>query len=75
MLSGGGRLYLELLLSRRRDDDTFARREHLHPLPMGRVVAELEGRGATVVARRHAHESGPDGTGHRIGRLVVEWRR
>jgi SAM-dependent methyltransferase len=75
MLSGGGRLYLELLLSSRRDGDTFARREHLHPLPMGRVVAELEGRGATVVARRHAHESGPDGTGHRIGRLVVEWRR
>ncbi len=75
-LSGGGRLYLEFLVSRRRDGDPFARREHLRPLPLRRVVAELQDRGATVLSRRHAHESGPDATvGHRIGRLVVEWRR
>jgi SAM-dependent methyltransferase len=74
MLSGGGRLYLELLVGGRADGDAFARQEHLRPLPLGRVVAELRGRGATVVSRRYTHESGPD-TGHRIGRLVVEWRR
>ncbi len=73
-LRGGGRLYLEFLVSRRRDGDPFARREHLRPLPLRQVVAELEARGATVLHRRHAHESGPDATvGHRIGRLVVEW--
>jgi SAM-dependent methyltransferase len=76
MLGGGGRLYLELLVGRRGDGDEVARREHLRPLALAGVVAELQGRGATVVSRRHAHESGPDSrTGHRIGRLVVEWRR
>jgi hypothetical protein len=76
MLSGGGRLYLEFLVGRRGGGEEFARREHLRPLPLSGVVDELEARGATVVFRRHVHESGPDtGAGHRIGRLVVEWRR
>jgi hypothetical protein len=75
MLGGGGRLYVELLVGRRGSGEAYARREHLRPMLLGSVVAELQQRGATVVSRRHAHESGPDGTGHRIGRLVVEWRR
>ncbi len=76
MLGGGGRLYLELLVGHPGSGDDFARREHLRPLPLNAVAAELRGRGATVVFRRHVHESGPEGgPGHRIGRLVVEWRR
>lgn len=76
MLGGGGRLYVEVLVGPRGGGDAFARREHLRPLRLGVVVAELERRGATIVSRRHAHEAGPDGaTGHRIGRVVVEWRR
>jgi SAM-dependent methyltransferase len=74
ILGGGGRLYLELLVGR--PGGSFARQEHLRPLPLGVVAAELQGRGATVVSRRYAHGSGPEGgTGHRIGRMVVEWRR
>ncbi len=73
---GGGRLYVELLVGPRGGGDMFARSEHLRPLALSTALAELQDRGATVVSRRHAHESGPDGTpGHRIGRLVVEWRR
>jgi SAM-dependent methyltransferase len=72
----GGRLYLEFLVSRRHAGDPFARREHLRPLVLARVVDDLESHGATVVGKRHAHESGSDDeSGHRIGRLVVEWRR
>ena len=73
VLRGGGRLYLEVLTGGGRRDD-LARREHLRPLALGRVVEELEGRGARIVSRTQAQESGPGGTGHRIGRLVVEWR-
>lgn len=73
MLRGGGRLYLEVLAGRG-DDDRFARREHLRPLPTDRVVAELQDRGATIVSRRHTRVSAPGG-GHKIGRLVVEWHR
>ena len=84
MLRGGGRLYLEILLGRGADDP-FARDEHLHVLAMGRVVDELEARGAVVVhrhrlrPRRHLQkpkQESPDASpGHRIGRLVVEWQR
>jgi SAM-dependent methyltransferase len=71
---GGGRLYLELLVSR--GDGSYARAHHLHPVPLRRVVAELEERGATVLARRRTRDNGPDAlSGHRIGRLVVEWQR
>jgi hypothetical protein len=74
MLSGGGRLYLELLVSR--GDATYARAHHLHPVPLRRVVEELEASGATVLARRRTRDNGPDApSGHRIGRLVVEWQR
>ena len=76
LAGGGGRLYLEFLVSRRRSGDSFARREHLRPLVLARVVEDLESHGATVVAKRHAQQSGPgDASGHRIGRLVVEWQR
>jgi hypothetical protein len=76
LAGGDGRLYLEFLVSRRRSGDRFARREHLRPLVLARVAEDLESNGATVVASRHAQESGPDDpSGHRIGRLVVEWRR
>jgi SAM-dependent methyltransferase len=75
MLRGGGRLYLEFMLDRGRDDP-FARRNHLHRLLMRTAVEELEGRGATIVLRRSRREQSPGGTvGHRIGRLVVEWQR
>ena len=75
MLRGGGRLYLEFLLDRGRDDP-FARRNHLHRLPMRLVIEELEARGATVVSHRSRREKSPDTQlGHRIGRLVVEWQR
>jgi hypothetical protein len=73
---GGGRLYVEHLTSRRDGGAAFARAEHLRALPLGRVVAELEARGGTVVSREQRQVAGPDGTeGHRIGRVVVEWRR
>jgi SAM-dependent methyltransferase len=73
VLRGGGRLYLEILTGKGPRDD-LARREHLRPLGLGRVVQELESRGASIVSRKQRQESGPGGTGHRIGRLVVEWR-
>jgi hypothetical protein len=86
MLRGGGdggapgRLYLEVLAGR--GDGTFAREQHLRPLPLRRVVEELEARGATVVARSHVREGRAGGRatgaargGHRVGRLVVEWQR
>jgi SAM-dependent methyltransferase len=72
MLRGGGRLYVEVLSQGGRDDD-LTREQHLRPLPLRRVVAELEDRGATVVTRRQTRAR--PGGGHRIGRLVVEWRR
>jgi SAM-dependent methyltransferase len=75
MLRGGGRLYLEFLLDRG-DDDPFARRNHLHRVPMRVAVEELEARGGTVVWRGTRTEKSPGtSTGHRIGRLVVEWQR
>jgi hypothetical protein len=83
MLRGSGsdrpsRLYLEVLTGR--GDGVFAREQHLRPLPLRRVIAELQERGATVVARSHSWqgtEGGPeDGAArHRVGRLVVEWQR
>jgi hypothetical protein len=75
MLRGGGRLYLEFLLDRGHEDP-FARRNHLHRLPMRGVVDEIEARGGTVVRRGTRRELSPGtSTGHRIGRLVVEWQR
>jgi hypothetical protein len=73
MLRGGGRLYVEVLTARG-TEDSFAREQHLRPVPMRRVLEELEGRGATVLSRRQTRVS-PNRAGHRIGRLVVEWRR
>ncbi len=74
-LRDGGRLYLEVLTGRG-GDDPFAAEHHLRPQPLGRVVAEIEGRGGTVVARRQTRTRRQDGSaGHRTGRLVVEWRR
>ena len=75
MLSGGGRLYLEFLVTRG-VNDPFARSNHLRTLPVRLVVRELESRGATVVSRKVRKADSPGaGTGHRIGRLVVEWKR
>ena len=75
MLRGGGRLYLEFLV-RRGMGDGFARKNHLRTLPVDLVVAELEGRGATIVSRKvKQEEGGPTSGGRRIGRLVVEWHR
>jgi hypothetical protein len=74
MLRGGGRLYLEMLVGRA--NDGFARDNHLRPLRLAPVVAALEARGGRVVSRKQAHVKGPGArTGHRIGRLVVEWQR
>jgi Methyltransferase domain len=75
MLAGGGRLYLEFVV-RRGVGDSFARKNHLRTLPVDLVVAELEGRGATIVSRKVKKEDGgPASGGRRIGRLVVEWHR
>jgi hypothetical protein len=75
MLQDGGRLYLEFLV-RRGVGDGFARRHHLRTLPVDLVVAELEGRGASIVSRKVKQEDGgPTSGGRRIGRLVVEWHR
>jgi SAM-dependent methyltransferase len=75
LLRGGGRLYVEVLIGR--GDGEFARRNHLRTLRLPQVASELRERGARIVAReKHVVES-PDaasGTGHRIGRLVVEWQ-
>jgi SAM-dependent methyltransferase len=75
MLSGGGRLYVEFV-SQRGEDDPFTRDNHLRTLAVRRVVEELQDRGATVVSRAVTEHEGPDvTTGHRTGRLVVEWQR
>jgi hypothetical protein len=79
MLSGGGRLYVEFV-SQRGDDDPFTRDNHLRTLSLGLVVKELKDRGATVVHREvvtgDSTEQSPGvTTGHRTGRLVVEWQR
>jgi hypothetical protein len=75
MLRGGGRLYLEFVVSRG-EDDPFTRDNHLRTLSVRRVVDELEARGATVVSRTVTKHESPDvTTGHRTGRLVVEWQR
>jgi hypothetical protein len=74
MLRDGGRLYVEVLTGRG-TDDSFAREQHLRPVPMRRVLRELEGRGATVLAHRQTRARPHSRAGHRIGRLVVEWRR
>jgi SAM-dependent methyltransferase len=77
MLRGGGRLYLEVLTAR--GDDSFVRDERLRALSLRDVVRDLEDRGGTVVGRRQLRVHTTDGTGtktgHRIGRLVVEWQR
>jgi SAM-dependent methyltransferase len=75
MLRGGGRLYLEVLVARGQDDP-FAREQHLRPLHMRQVVRELRSRGADVLSVRYARVRTPEATrGHRIGRVVAEWRR
>ena len=74
MLRGGGRLYVEVLTDRG-TDDSFAREQHLRPVPMRRVLRELEGHGATVLSHRQTRARPHSRAGHRIGRLVVEWRR
>ena len=78
MLRDGGRLYLQFLI-RRGQGDPFARKNHLHALPVSLVAAELEARGGTIVSRS-THAADKDsaraaGQGHRIARLVVEWHR
>jgi hypothetical protein len=76
MLRGtGGRLYVEFVTGRG-EDDPFTRANHLRTLSVRRVVDELEARGATVVSRGTTRQESPDvTTGHRTGRLVVEWQR
>ena len=70
----GGRLYVETVVSRGRDDP-FTGDNHLRTLPVRTVAEELEARGATVVARKVIEDKSPDASvGHRIGRLVVEWQ-
>jgi hypothetical protein len=75
----GGRLYVELAVTRG-EDDPFVRANHLRTLSLGLVVKELKDRGATVVHREvvtgDSTEQSPEvTTGHRTGRLVVEWQR
>jgi hypothetical protein len=75
MLRGGGRLYLEFAVSRGKDDP-FTRVNHLRTLPVRLAVHELRARGATVVSRTVTRDQSPGvTTGHRIGRMVVEWQR
>lgn len=75
MLRGGGRLYLEFVVSRGKDDP-FTRVNHLRTLPVRLVVNELRARGATIVSRAVTRDQSPGvTTGHRIGRMVVEWQR
>jgi hypothetical protein len=75
ILAGGGRLYVEVVVGRG-EDDPFTRANHLRPLPLRRVVDELTARGATIVSRTVNQHDSPDVTsGHRTGRLVVEWQR
>jgi hypothetical protein len=76
MLRGhGGRLYVEFVTDRG-EDDAFTRSNHLRTLSVRRVVDELEARGATVVSRTMNRQESPGvTTGHRTGRLVVEWQR
>jgi hypothetical protein len=88
-LSDGGRLHLEFLAPSA-GGGRFAKRQLLRPLSPELVVAELEGRGATIVERQDLgtrrrsagperydeDEYEPDDTfeGRRICRLVVEWQ-
>jgi len=77
----GGRLYLEVVLSRG-EDDPFVGANHLRTLAARLVVGELEERGATVLHREvvRVEDESPEAAaevtaGHRIGRWVVEWQR
>ena len=72
MLRGGGRLYLELVVER--GDDDFTRKNHLHPVPLGRIVEEVTERGGAIVSQTVMDDGCAPG-GHRCGRLVVEWPR
>jgi hypothetical protein len=73
MLRDGGRLYLEFLAAR--GDGEFARQHHVHALSVGKVLEELEERGARVLGRSRTSVSSPGGreSKHRIARMVVEW--
>ncbi len=75
MLRGGGRLYLEFLVTRGKGDP-FARRNHLRTLPADLVTEELAARGGTVVSTKFKRVKSPEASrGHRICRMVVEWQR
>ena len=75
MLRGGGRLYLEVMVSRG-DGDPFAHDQHLRALPLRVAANELRARGATIVSRETQTTVSPDATvGHGIGRLVAQWQR
>ena len=75
MLSGGGRLYVEFV-AQRGEDDPFTRDNHLRTLPCDGWSTSSRTRGATVVSRTVTEHESPDvTTGHRTGRLVVEWQR
>ncbi|MGA8258208.1 MAG: methyltransferase domain-containing protein [Nocardioides sp.] len=80
--SGGGRAYLDFLLSPV-EDDAWAQRNLLTPLETDGVVTALEARGATVVLQREIGSSRMGVRGkrdrfraqRRSCRLVVEWTR
>jgi len=67
----GGRLYLEFLS--RSGSDGYAGQHRVRPRKPGRIVAELEQWGATVVHRETMPVSDRPGAST-VCRLIVEWR-
>jgi hypothetical protein len=69
---GGGRLYLEFLA--KFGDDGYTKGMHVKRRRPGRLAAELERAGATIVHRETIRMSDSPKPS-KVGRLVVEWRR
>ena len=76
MLRGGGRLYLQFVTRAGGPEDPFVRANHLRVLRHDLVVRELRARGAKIVSETaQAGDDAPAEQGHRVSRMVVEWRR
>jgi hypothetical protein len=69
----GGRLYLEFVA--RFGDDGYGKPLHVQRRRSGRMVAEIERAGGTIVHREIVKTTSGSARPTRVCRLVVEWRQ